>query len=146
MKSITAFPVPTNKTAVQQFIGLCNFYRSFIDKFSDIAAPLTDITGKNATFVWDKPQQAAFTILKTALSSSPVLSVYDPSLPIELHTDASAQGFGAILMQRLSDNKLHVVNYWSRKTSESESKYSSAMLECLALVKAAEHFRVYLEG
>ena len=38
--AVQDFPVPENATQVQQFIGLTSYYRHFINKFADTAAPL----------------------------------------------------------------------------------------------------------
>ncbi|XP_045500927.1 uncharacterized protein LOC123698364 isoform X3 [Colias croceus] len=76
-----------------------------------------------------------------------VLKIYDPNLETELHTDASAEGYGAVLLQRsLTDNKMHPVYYMSKKTSATEKKYHSYYLEILAIVEAVKKFRVYLLG
>jgi hypothetical protein len=56
-------------------------------------------------------------------------------------------GYGAILLQRNSDDQLfHPVYYASGKTTVAEEKYSSYELEVLAIVKAIRKFRVYLLG
>lgn len=71
--------------------------------------------------------------------------IYDPDLEIELHTDASAIGYGAVLIQR-KNGKLRVVAYFSKRTTIAESKYHSYELETLAVVNAIKHFRHYLHG
>lgn len=71
--------------------------------------------------------------------------IFNPELSVELHTDASAEGYGAILIQR-ANNLPHVVEYFSRRTTEVESRYHSYELETLAVVRAVEHFRHYLYG
>ena len=71
--------------------------------------------------------------------------IFDPDLPVELHCDASSEGYGAILIQKKNDMP-HVVEYFSRRTSEVESRYHSYELETLAVVRAVEHFRHYLYG
>jgi hypothetical protein len=43
---------PTNLKEVQQFLGLCNYYRRFIRHFSTVALPLTSLTRKSNEFVW----------------------------------------------------------------------------------------------
>lgn len=63
-------------------------------------------------------------------------------MPIEFHTDASSEVYGAVLIQK--ENKVpHVVSYFSRKTTDEESRYHSYELETLAVV---ERFRHYLRG
>lgn len=76
----------------------------------------------------------------------PVLALFDPGDETELHCDASAAGFGAILLQRKTDGKMHPIFYYSKRTSESESKYHSFELETLAILYALRRFRVYLQG
>jgi len=76
-----------------------------------------------------------------------VLGLYRSDREIELHTDASMHGYGAILLQRDSvDQLLHPVYYMSGKTTAAEEKYSSFELEVLAIVRALKIFRVYLLG
>ncbi|CAK1592439.1 unnamed protein product [Parnassius mnemosyne] len=89
----------------------------------------------------------AFNELKRILCSSPVLRIYDPDLTTELHTDASAEGYGAVLLQKSpTDNQMHPVYYMSKKTTPAERKYHSYYLEILAIVEAVKKFRVYLLG
>lgn len=65
--------------------------------------------------------------------------------PIELHTDASSEGYGAMLLQK-KNGKTHVVAYFSKKTTDPESRYHSYELETLAVVKSIKHFRHFLQG
>ncbi|KAL7729923.1 hypothetical protein ACLKA6_009235 [Drosophila palustris] len=65
----------------------------------------------------------------------------------ELHTDASIDGFGAVLLQKSPDDGLmHPVYYMSKKTTDAERKFTSYELEILAVVEALHKFRVYLLG
>lgn len=88
----------------------------------------------------------AFESLRNKLTSQPVLALYNPTTVTELHTDASSHGYGAMLLQRQTDNKMHSIMYFSRRTIETESRYHSYELECMAIVYAIERFRVYLQG
>ena len=71
--------------------------------------------------------------------------IFDPSRETELHTDVSSIGYGAILFQRI-EGGLRVVSYFSRRTTNEESRYHSYELETLAIVNALKYFRVYLLG
>lgn len=64
---------------------------------------------------------------------------------MELHTDTSALGIGGILMQK-ENNTTKPVAYFSRQTTDCESRYHSYDLEMLAVVDSIDHFRVYLYG
>jgi len=59
---------------VRSFLGLANFYRRFVPKFADIAAPLTELTESKIVFKWEEQHEKAFTALKQTLSSPPVIA------------------------------------------------------------------------
>lgn len=85
-------------------------------------------------------------MLKRELTSSPVLHIYNPTADTELHTDASTQGFGAILLQKQKSGVTAPIAYFSKTTNDAEKNYHSFELETLAIVKAIERFHVYLQG
>ncbi|GFW94749.1 transposon Tf2-6 polyprotein [Trichonephila clavipes] len=144
--AVKKFPVPTTVKQVQSFLGLTGYFRKFIPAYSQIAKPLSDLTRKDNPFMFEQPQMEAFEKLKKLLTESPVLSIFQQGRTTELHTDASQQGYGAVLLQEAVDGKLHLVQYMSQKTTPAEEKYSSYELEVLAVVNALKKFRTYLLG
>ena len=146
VKDIENFPVPNNAKQVLSFVQLCGYFRRFVKNFSLIARPLYNLTKEGVEFEFNEKCMEAFNILKKCLITEPVLSIYDPKRETELHTDASQLGFGAILMQRQDDNKMHPIAYFSTRTTAAEAKNHSFVLETQAIYKALERFRVYLEG
>lgn len=95
----------------------------------------------------EEEEIAAFQQLKAALVNAPVLGIFDPKLPTEIHTDASMYGYGAVMLQKNSeDQQYHPVEYMSRKTNEVEQKYHSYELEVLAIIEALKKWRIYLMG
>jgi len=145
--AVKHFPKPTNVRFVQGFLGLTGYFRKFIPRYSYIARPLTNLLKDGIKFEFGKEQEHAFNQLKLAPSDKPILRLYCPTAETELHTDASALGFGAILLQRDSEDCLfHPVYYASGRTTPTEAKYDSYKLEVLAIVKALKKFRVYLIG
>ncbi|GFU10811.1 transposon Tf2-6 polyprotein [Trichonephila clavipes] len=144
--AVKKFPVPTTVKQVQSFLGLTGYFRKFIPAYSQIAKPLSDLTRKDNPFMFEQPQMEAFEKLKKLLTESPVLSIFQQGRTTELHTDASQQGYGAVLLQEAEDGKLHPVQYMSQKTTPAEEKYSSYELEVLAVVNALKKFRTYLLG
>ena len=146
-KAVQSFSEPKNVKHIQKFLGLTGYFRKFIPFYSIIARPLSDLLKKDHKFKFGDSEKTAFNQLKAILSEQPVLNIYRQQGDIELHTDASQFGFGAILFQRAQeDNQLHPVYYISRKTSEAEKKYSSYELEVLAVVHALQKLRIYLLG
>ena len=92
------WPLPTCVRDVQAFLGLAKFYRQFVHRFADIAHPLTDLTRKDTEFVWSAECAALFETLKMALTTAPVLQVFDDAKPSELWVDASQFAVGVILV------------------------------------------------
>lgn len=146
LKAIKEFPVPRNIRDVQSFLGMCSYFRKFVENFSVVAKPLYDLTKKDAVFRFGNKEQVVFEALKNRLINAPILSIYSPHDETELHCDASATGFGAILLQRKSDRKLHPVFYFSKRTTAVESRYHSYELETLSIIYALRRFRTYLLG
>ena len=97
-------------------------------------------------FEWTKDCQNALETLKGKLVNAPVLAYPNFDIDLTLETDASYQGLGAILSQRLADLKLHPVAFTSRALSPPEKNYSVTELETLAVVWAMKHFLAYLYG
>lgn len=150
IQAIKDWPVPTNITELRSFLGLANFYRRMIDKFSHLAAPLTEllkdsVPRKWGPGVWGDTQQVAFQALKDALTNAPVLSPPDFSKPFLVRTDASDYAIGAVIGQ--GEGKIeHVVAYESRKMNPAELNYAAHEKELLAVVHALREWRHYLQG
>lgn len=144
IKAIQQFPRPTTVTRVQSFLGLCNFYRKFVNNFAAIARPLHEITKKNS-FIWKKDQDIAFENLKRALTDAPVLAHFNPELGTEIRVDASRLGLGGILLQEL-DGKKHPIAYISRSLTPAEKNYTISELEALAVVWSLGYLRHFIYG
>jgi hypothetical protein len=111
-----------------------------------ISYPITHLTKKGVPFVWTEECKQAYDKLKDKLLSAPVLAAFDQNREIEIHTDASKQGLGAILNQRDENNQLRAVAFASRSLTKHESNYSITKLEALAVLFALNKFRVYFGG
>lgn len=76
-----------------------------------------------------------------------MLHLYDRTRETEVHSDASKNGYGRILLQCCPEDYLmHPIYCTSRKISYPERNYPSYELEGLAVVKALEIFRIYFHG
>lgn len=100
IEAIRKFPEPNNVKRVQSFLGLSGHFRKFVPKYSIIARPLTNLTRSDTKFHFDEDEKRAFNCLKDALCREPVLRLYRVDAATELHTDASIDGYGAILLQK----------------------------------------------
>lgn len=146
INTIKLYPIPKNVHEVHRFLGLVSYFRKFISSFSTIAKPLYDLIRKDAIFQFNKEQVETFELLKSKLIEAPILAIYSPKLITELHCDACSKGYGAILMQKQIDSIFRPVFFFSKRTTDVESRYHSYELELLAIVYALERFRIYLQG
>ncbi|GAA5988531.1 hypothetical protein JCM11641_003305 [Rhodosporidiobolus odoratus] len=145
LASVSSWPVPTTLREVQSFLGFANFYRRFIKDYSRIAHPLTRLIRKQVSFEMDPPAVDAFHALKKAFDPDILLRHFDPTLPIELETDASDYALGSVLSQRHADGRLYPVAFRSRKFDAAELNYEVHDKELLAIIDACRAFRPYLE-
>jgi hypothetical protein len=143
--AVMKWPQPKNIHDIRSFLGLAGYYRRFVKDFSKLASPLTNLLHKNIPFKWTEKQEAAFTELKQAVSTAPVLIVPDPNQPYVVVTDASGFAIGAALCQD-HGNGQQPCAYISRKMNNHEVNYPVHEQELLAIIHALREWRHYLHG
>ncbi|GBG60129.1 hypothetical protein CBR_g3373 [Chara braunii] len=115
-------------TDIRSFLGLASYYMRFVKGFQRIAAPLSRLQSPLVPFEFSDEARHAFHTLKAALLQAPVLSIYDPTLPTKVTTDASGYGIGAVLEQHDGTN-WHPVEYFSQKRcAEVEVRWEEVRL------------------
>ena len=145
IKAITEWKPPTNITDLRAFLGLANYYRRYIQGFSQITLPLTQMLKKGAKVEMGEGEMGAFESLKQALSSAPVLTIADPNLPYRMVTDASDYATGAILLQDQGKG-WQPIAYKSRKLQPAEVRRTIYEKEMLAILHALKAWRCYVHG
>ncbi|MBJ4174438.1 Ty3/Gypsy family RNase HI domain-containing protein, partial [Salmonella enterica subsp. enterica serovar Typhimurium] len=128
-------------TEVRCFLGLAGYYRRFIENFSKIAKPMTELLKKDQKFLWSNACEESFQVLKERLTTAPVLVLPDIHRSFDIYCDASRRGLGCVLMQ---EGK--VVAYASRQLRPHELNYPTHDLELAAVVHALKIWRHYLIG
>ena len=124
---------------------MASFFRKHIRNFSKIVEPLTKLTRKETSFIWDTPQQEAFDELKSLLAQQPSLIFPDYSKPFHIFTDASGVGQGGALMQRNEETKSYsAICYCSRTLSSTERRWPPVQVELGAIIFALRSFRPYI--
>jgi len=136
---VREWPTPENKMDIQAFLGFVNFYQRFIRDFSAKARPLFDLTCSEQVWTWSGKEQMAVT---TAL----VLMSPRDSEPFQVEVDSSDFATGAVLSQQsTTDRKWHPVAFYSKSLSSVEQNYKIHNKEMLAIIRALEEWRHFLE-
>lgn len=158
ISAIKDWPIPTTVQEIRSFLGMCNFYRKFIQDHATIAKPLTDVLKstkfeekygrpftKTAPVTLGDKEIQAFETLKKALTTAPCLVIYDPNKPTEVWADASWEHstLGAVLLQDHGKG-LQPVAFLSKVMNSAESRYPTFEQELLALKTAFVEWRHYL--
>jgi hypothetical protein len=146
LDGIASWPTSTTVKTVCSFLGFANFYRRFIDHYSDITRPLIDLTKKNKPWDWSTACQSSFDCLKQSFLSKPVLRLPDLSAPFAIATDASCDATGAILLQTDSNGDWHPCSYLSQSVIPVECNYDIYNCELLAVIRALKAWHQYLCG
>jgi len=71
VEAVSNWQQPTNVSEIRSFLGLAGYYRRFIEGFSKIARPMTELLKKEKKFVWTEPCER-IQELKRRLSTAPV--------------------------------------------------------------------------
>jgi hypothetical protein len=141
VKDVLSWNIPQNVSDIISFIGLAAYYRRFIEEFSKISKPMTELLAKGKTFEWTPRREASFQEVKKRITMALVLTMPDMEKPFSIYYKASGQGLGCVLMQ---DG--HVVAYASRQLRKHKEKYPTHDLELAALVHALKIWGHYIIG
>ena len=71
LDTIHNMPKPRNPKEIEQFLGLCGYYRKFVPNFFDISRPLAKLTGHDIIWNWCNKCDLSFQMMKHFLISAP---------------------------------------------------------------------------
>ncbi|CAF1321574.1 unnamed protein product [Didymodactylos carnosus] len=106
INAILKLQEPRTLKEANRFIGAIAWYRKFIKRFAEVAAPIhsvTNLTKKTRhKFRWGDDQFLAFHQLKNMRTTAPLLLQFSiEGKPLILSTDASDVGIGGVLQQEI---------------------------------------------
>ena len=146
VRAISEAPTPTNVSQLKSFLGLLNYYGRFLPDLATLLAPLYELLQSTRRWSWDKSQSRAFELAKKALTTSSLLTHFDPKKPVLVSCDATPYGVGAVLSHCMKDGSEQPIAFASRTLSVAEKNYAQLDKEALAIVFGVKRFHQYLYG
>ena len=139
-------PTPKNVTELKAFLGMLNYHHRFFDRLSTILEPLHKLLRKGQSWEWYKAQQIAFEKAKQLLTSTQVLSHYDPAKPLIMSCDASPYGIAAVLSHRMLNGDERPIAFASKTLTPAERNYCHLEKEALAIIFGVKKIHKYCFG
>ncbi|GFX36694.1 retrovirus-related Pol polyprotein from transposon 412 [Trichonephila clavipes] len=112
------FVIPTLDDILHEISG-SNYFsaldmKRYIKNFAKRALPLTNLLRKDTPFEWTSETQEAFDDIKKAILNPPVLALPDPDAELQITTDASSRGIGAVLEQKYPNSEVKPLYFFQR--------------------------------
>jgi hypothetical protein len=98
VQDMLSWNVPTSVGDIRSFLGLAGYYRRFIEGFSNISEPMTELLEKDRKFEWTSACEASFQELMKQLTTATILVMPDMEKSFSIYCYASGQGLGCVLM------------------------------------------------
>lgn len=154
IEAIKQLQAPTSKKEAQSIFGLLNYHRTFIDNFASKATAIT--RSYRGEFKWTNKADIALKTLKKEVGEA-ALKLEIPNMKnaqFILETDASNQGYGAVLFicsnpnlhAHHGPNCLRPVEYASGMFSPAQLKYQTMEKELFCGKIALHKWSHYLLG
>ena len=152
--AILAISPPRNVKDLRKFLGMVQYYRDVWEKRSHLLAPLSDLVAecghtketkkkgtKKRPWYWNESHQQSFDAVKEAIARDVLLAYPNYSEVFEIYTDASTRQLGAVITQNG-----RILAFFSRKLSDTQTRYSITELELLSIVECLKEFKGMLWG
>ena len=147
LDSVVNFPQPQTHKSMLSFLGLANYFRAHVKNHSTVAKPLHDMLvnyKRNQRLVWNPVAVAAFEELKALIDKCPLLYFPREKGEIYLQTDASNDGIGAYLFQRVKNDDGTVedlpIEFISKAFTKEQKRWSTPEQEAYAIFYALRKF------
>lgn len=146
LEKICNTPTPENLKQLKSFLGVCNYFRRFVLRYSFLTEPFRELLKGNTRWKWTNVHDVAYQRLKAGFCEAVTLQYPSLQRGYILMTDASMEGVAGILCQKDEDGNLGIVSLASRGLSIAEKRYTVTELELLAIIYSVTKFRTYVLG
>ena len=135
-----------SKKEVRQVLGLFSYFRTYIDKFVEIAKPLTTLTRKQVPnkIHWTDVHQHGFVLLKKKLREATKYHVINYGQQRGILVDASTVAVGCCLVQLTDDGQEKAIAFASAKLSHTQMAWSTIESEAYAVIFTLRKIRNFI--
>ncbi|GAA5920190.1 hypothetical protein JCM5296_004335 [Sporobolomyces johnsonii] len=146
---VRRWPVPKNPKDILRFMGTIQWMADHLPRLSEIAAPLTRLTGK-VNWHWTAACQHSFDLLKSLVPESlkplDLTALESGSERLYLFTDASIFGCGGWLGQGASRDSARPFKFFSSKFNSAQRNYTTTDQELLGVFTGCRKMHEHLVG
>ena len=136
---------PRHKKDLHTILGQFGWLAHLIPHYSDITACLTTLLQKDVPWTWDPALHGrAWERLLAGLRDDVFLNYHDPDKPCRLHSDASNEAYGVIIMQQDDKEVWRPTVMCHHKFKAAEKGWDVADKELYAIVYALDRYRHFL--
>ena len=146
VKAVKEAPVPRDVSELRSFLGMIQYYHSFLPNLASTLAPLHELLKKGKAWVWTTECQKAYDVCKEGLTSESLLVHYNVNRELRLACDASSYGLGAVISHVMDDGRERPIAYASRTLTSSERNYAQIEREALSIIYGVKKFHQFLYG
>ena len=143
---IKEFPTPTTRKLLQRFLGLANYNRRFIKRYSDLCKPLNKLTSSKVPFVWTSAEQRAFEAIRDKFHETLSLHLPDLNRDFVIKTAASKVAVGSVLGQTDNKGNFYPIGYHSETLPKTIKIWSATDQEMYAIFSASRKWKTYCHG
>ncbi|XP_070405020.1 uncharacterized protein [Nothobranchius furzeri] len=98
-RAVMEMEEPSNVSDLRSFLGMVNELGKFLPNLAEKDKALRDLLSNKNQWCWGHEQWEAFRCLKQELSTTPVLQLYDPNVPLKISAETLSYGLGAVMLQ-----------------------------------------------
>lgn len=144
--AIMSFPVPRNIRQLRGFLGLINYFRRFISKYSEEVRPLCDLLKHKLKWTWSNEINECFERVKALFVETVMLHHPNTKETYYLQTDSSNLGVSGYVYQIGTDGDERVIGFCSKSLTVAEQKWTVTEQELWAIIYSLTKFETYLRG
>ncbi len=141
LEAIRDFPEPKNQKELRTYLGMVGWIRKFRSDLILSLSVFRPLLKEDTPFTWKPEHSKAMKSINRIIADNLSLEVFRPGESLELWTDASPYGYGAVLLQ--NKRPLYCV---SRSLTSAEKNYPQIDLELGAIAWAFERLDAFVYG